>query len=191
MREHGVLNRLMLVYEAAISPPASAVESIHEVIHRAASLVRGFIEDYHGMLEEKFVFPEFERHREHGALVATLRHQHRVGRVLTGVILEHATEAGLANAVTRAVLTRACHDFIRMFRAHEAWEDAELFPAFRRLLPVPRLLELGEQFEDIEHRTFGKEGYADIVRQVAQLEHHAGIDHLDRFTAQEHAPASP
>ena len=191
MREHGVLNRLMLVYEATTSPPASSIESIHQVIHRAASLVRSFIEDYHGMLEENFVFPEFERRRKHGALVTTLRHQHRVGRSLTGVILEHATEAGLANANTRAELTRACHDFIRMFRAHEAWEDTELFPAFRRLVPVPRLLELGHQFEEIERRTFGEEGYAEIVRQVAQLEHHAGIDHLERFTAREPAPAFP
>jgi len=66
MREHGVLNRLLLVYEAALSPPASGLETIHEVLHGTASLIRSFIEDYHGLLEERFIFPEFDRNRAPG-----------------------------------------------------------------------------------------------------------------------------
>lgn len=79
MREHGVLNRLMLVYEAALAPPGLARENIHEVLHGTASLIRSFIEDYHGMLEEKFLFPEFDRQHMLTGLVKTLREQHRVG----------------------------------------------------------------------------------------------------------------
>ena len=190
MREHGVLNRLMLVYEAAFAPPASALENIHEVLHGAASLVRSFIEDYHGMLEEKFLFPEFDRQRTLTSLVQSLREQHRVGRMLTGVVLRKATADGLANDATRTEVMRACRDFIRMFRAHEAWEDTELFPAFRGLVSPARLLELGEQFEEIEHRTFGKDGFADTVRKVVQLEHHVGIQSLDAYTPGEPAQVS-
>lgn len=190
MREHGVLNRLMLVYEAALAPPASALESIHEVLHEAASLIRSFIEDYHGMLEEKFLFPEFDRQRTLTNLVNTLREQHRVGRMLTGVVLRHATADGLANDATRAEVTRACRDFVRMFRAHEAWEDTELFPAFRDLVSPARLAELGEQFEEIEHRTFGKDGFADTVKKVVRLEHHVGIQGLDAYTPGEPAQVS-
>lgn len=191
MREHGVLNRLMLVYEAAMSPPASKLESIHEVFHETASLIRSFIEDYHGMLEEKFLFPEFDRHREHAKLVQTLREQHRVGRSLTGVVLRHATADGLTDEVTRADVTRACRDFIRMFRAHEAWEDTELFPAFRRLVSPARLVELGEQFEEIEHRKFGRDGFAKTVQQVERLEHHVGIQGLDMYTPRKQVEDSP
>lgn len=187
MREHGVLNRLMLVYEAALAPPASTLDSFHEVIHEAASLIRSFIEDYHGMLEEKFLFPEFDRQRTLTGLLKTLREQHRVGRMLTGVILRNATADGLADDATRAEVTRACRDFVRMFRAHEAWEDTELFPAFRGLVSPARLAELGEQFEEIEHRTFGKHGFADTVKKVVQLEHHVGIQSLDAYTPR--APA--
>ena len=190
MREHGVLNRLMLVYEAALAPPASALESIHEVLHEAASLIRSFIEDYHGMLEEKFLFPEFDRQRTLTNLVNTLREQHRVGRMLTNAILRHATADGLANDATRAEVTRACRDFVRMFRAHEAWEDTELFPAFRGLVSPTRLAELSEQFEDIEHRTFGKEGFEDTVKKVVQLEHHVGIQSLEAYTPREPAQVS-
>lgn len=191
MREHGVLNRLMLVYEAALTPSVSALESIHEVLHGTASLIRSFIEDYHGMLEEKFLFPEFDRQRKLTSLVNSLREQHRVGRALTGVVLRNATADGLANEATRSEVTRACRDFVRMFRGHEAWEDTELFPAFRSLVSPARLVELGEQFEEIEHRTFGKDGFADTVKQVVRLEHHVGIQSLDAYTPREPAKASP
>lgn len=45
--------------------------------------------------------------------------------------------------------------------------------------------ELGEQFEEIEHRTFGKDGYADAVKQVVQVEHHVGMQSLDAYTPRE------
>jgi hemerythrin-like domain-containing protein len=191
MREHGVLNRLMLVYEAALAPPESARENIHEVLQGAASLIRSFIEDYHGMLEEKFLFPDFDRQGRLTSLVKTLREQHRVGRMLTGVILRQATADGLADDATRAEVTRACRDFVRMFRAHEAWEDTELFPAFRGLVSPARLAELGEQFEEIEHRTFGKDGFADTVRKVVQMEHRVGIQGPDAYTPRKPAEVSP
>lgn len=191
MREHGVLNRLMLVYEAALAPQGLALDSIHEVVHGTASLIRSFIEDYHGMLEEKFLFPEFERQRKLTSLVKSLREQHRVGRSLTGIILRNATADGLASDITRNELTRATRDFVRMFRAHEAWEDTELFPAFRSLVSPAGLVELGEQFEEIEHRTFGKDGFADTVKQVVRLEHHVGIHGLDAYTPAEPTKASP
>lgn len=162
MREHGVLNRLMLVYEAEMSSPASKLKSIHEVFHETASLIRSFIEDYHGMLEEKFLFPEFDGHREHAKLVQTLREQHRVGRALTGVVLRHATAGGLADDATRADVTRACQDFIHMFRAHEAWEDTVLFPAFRGR-PAGRfwgLMAAGQ-------RRWGRSGGGYLVRVVS------------------------
>lgn len=191
MREHGVLNRLMLVYEAALMLPEGEWDGLHEVLHGAASLVRSFIEDYHGMLEERFLFPEFDRQRQCVDLVRTLRAQHRIGRALTGVILRHATADGLADGATRAQVTRACREFVHMFRAHEAWEDTELFPVFRGLVTPARLKELGEEFEDIEHRRFGKNGFQETVQQVERLERRVGIDSLEVFTPPEHVETSP
>lgn len=91
----------------------------------------------------------------------------------------------------RADLTRACRDFIHMFRAHEAWDDTELFPAFRLLVSPAQLQELGEQFEEIEHRKFGKDGFADTVRQVARLEKQVSITGLDLYTAPERIGETP
>src|SRR5690349_11549786 len=59
MREHGVLNRILLVYEEAIRRLRKKEDVPAEVFRKPAELVRKFVEDYHEKLEEKFIFPQF------------------------------------------------------------------------------------------------------------------------------------
>src|SRR5690348_4521367 len=59
MREHGVLNRVLLVYEEGLRRLAAKEEVPPKVFQVTATLVRKFVEDYHERLEEKFIFPEF------------------------------------------------------------------------------------------------------------------------------------
>ena len=177
MREHGVLNRILLVYDdvarridARAPVPAAPLEA-------AAGIVRRFVEDYHEHLEEEFLFPRLEHVPELGDLVAVLRTQHQRGRVLTGDIL------GLASAPRdRRRLKRALAVFVRMYRPHEAREDTVLFPAFHRIVPPHEYAELGERFEDEEHRRFGARGFEGIVDEVGQIERELGIFDLDSFT---------
>jgi hypothetical protein len=42
--------------------------------------------------------------------------------------------------------------------------------------------EVGDRFEEIEHKTFGKDGFEDAVDQVAAIERAFGLD-LGQFTA--------
>jgi hypothetical protein len=42
--------------------------------------------------------------------------------------------------------------------------------------------ELGDQFEDEEHKRFGERGFENTVAEVAQLEGALGIHDLARFT---------
>jgi len=72
--------------------------------------------------------------------------------------------------------------YIRMYAPHEAREDTELFPAFRKLVGSDEFERLGSQFEEIEERRLGKEGFKRIVNQVAQLEKSLGIYDLSQFT---------
>jgi len=78
-----------------------------------------------------------------------------------------------------------------MFRAHEAWADTDLFPAFRRLVSPARLQDLGEECEEIEHRTFGTDGFSETVRQVVRLKKHVRIQSLDTFAAATRERATP
>ena len=59
MREHGVLDRLLLVYEAGLRKFAANEDFDPAIIANAAEIVRDFIENYHEKSEEEAVFPRF------------------------------------------------------------------------------------------------------------------------------------
>jgi hemerythrin-like domain-containing protein len=182
MREHGVLNRVLLVYEEALRRLGAREDVPPDVFHKTATLVRKFVEDYHERLEEKFIFPELEKRKKLPELTAVLRKQHQAGRVVTDVILRQAAPARFRTAEGRTELIQATRAFIRMYRPHEAREDTVLFPAVHKIVPAKRLDELGEQFEKEEDRLFGDEGFEKTVDQVAGIEKQLGIYDLNLFT---------
>src|SRR5439155_5516738 len=158
MREHGVLNRVLLIYEEGLRRLRAKEEVTPEVFHRSATLVRKFVEDYHEKLEENFIFPEFEKQKKLVDLVKLLRDQHQAGRRVTDVILRNAVADRFRKDAARQELVQSCMAFIRMSRPHEAREDTVLFPALHKIVPAKKLKELGEQFEKEEDRLFGEEG---------------------------------
>ena len=149
---------------------------------KAARLLRRFIEDYHERLEEKFIFPAFEKKRQQADLVKVLRAQHDAGRRLTDVILREASADHFKKDRGRDALTAACTAFIRMYRPHEAREDTVLFPAFRRIVSRNEYDSLGEQFENKEHELFGEDGFEKFVDEVAGLEKALNLYELSSFT---------
>src|SRR3954469_10079645 len=90
MRGHGVLNRILLIYEEGLRRLRAKEEVTPGVFHKPATLVRKFVEDYHEKLEEKFIFPEFEKAKKLADLVKLLKEQHEAGRKVTDLILRHA-----------------------------------------------------------------------------------------------------
>ena len=128
MREHGVLNRVLLIYEAGLRRIHMKQEIPPEVFRTTATLVRKFVEDYHEQLEEKFIFPAFEKAQKLDDLVKVLKKQHEAGRQLTAVILREAADDRFKKDEGRKAVVAACEAFIRMYRPHEAREDTVLFP---------------------------------------------------------------
>ncbi|HKB37617.1 MAG TPA: hemerythrin domain-containing protein [Gemmataceae bacterium] len=182
MREHGVLNRILLIYEDGLRRLRDKEDVTPDVFHKPATLVRKFVEDYHEKLEERFIFPEFEKQKKLLGLVKVLREQHEAGRRVTDVILRNAAADQFGKQDARKELVLACGAFIRMYRPHEAREDTVLFPALHKIVPAQRLKELGEQFEKEEDRLLGEEGFEKVVDQVAAVEKQLGIHDLARFT---------
>src|SRR5258708_39669230 len=76
MREHGVLERLLLIYETCAATIAGD-QTPPAVLAKAARLARRFIEDYHERLEEEHLFPRFEKAARQVELVRVLREQHQ------------------------------------------------------------------------------------------------------------------
>ena len=182
MREHGVLDRILLIYEEGLRRLGSKKEVPGEVFHTCTSLVRKFVEDYHEKLEEKFIFPEFEKRNKLVELVKTLRTQHEAGRDLTDVILRNSEADRFGNEESRRGLAQACGAFLRMYRPHKAREDTVLFPVLHTLVTSKQLSDLGEDFEKEEDRLFGEGGFEKTVDQVAGIEKRLGIYDLSQFT---------
>ena len=181
MREHGVLRRLLLVYEEAIRRLRSSDAAVVDVIGGAANIVRRFVEGYHEKLEEDFVFPKLEKAGKLVELTQVLRVQHAAGRKVTGAILE-ATKQKSLGPEGRQSLTTNLQAFIHMYAPHAAWEDTELFPAFRQLYTEAELDRLGDRFESQEHKLLGGGGFEGSLKEVGDLEKALGIHDLSKFT---------
>src|SRR5216117_4096322 len=87
MREHGVLDRVLLVYEAVIRRFGAGEDFDPAILTDSATIVRDFIENYHEKSEENHVFPRFKKARQMVPLVDTLLAQHQAGRRVTEVVL--------------------------------------------------------------------------------------------------------
>ena len=182
MREHGVLARVLLIYDESLGRLGSPRELDPVVLNSSAGIVRRFIEDYHEKLEERELFPRFEKAHVLVDLVGVLRVQHQAGRDITDRIRRLSTPATLKAAEERQKLGDALRAFIRMYRPHAAREDTVLFPAFRRVVSPTEFAALGEAFEKEEHKLFGEDGFGKVVAEIAGLEARIGIADLSRFT---------
>lgn len=177
MQEHGVLERILLIYDESARRIEHNEQLDLAVVTSAAGIVRRFVEDYHEELEEQFVFPRLQKARREVDLVTVLLQQHQRGRQVTDDIVRRAVSAPTPE------LAQVLRNFARMYRPHVAREDTVLFPAFRDVVGRSGYRELGEQFEDKEHELFGEKGFENAVAEVARLETALGIGDLARFTA--------
>ncbi len=182
MREHGVLNRILLIYQEGIRRIDAHQELPPDPVRNSAQIIRSFIEDYHEKLEENYLFPRFERAGKLVDLTTVLRAQHQAGRILTDQVTHLATAASLKDSSLAAGLQEAMRQFVRMYAPHEAREDTVLFPALRTIVSKNEFDALGEDFERKEHQLFGEDGFAKVVDRVASIERALGIHDLAQFT---------
>ncbi len=182
MRDHGVIRRAIVIYrEAAVRLRAKSAEVPAAALQKTAQLLRKFAGDYHEKkLEETHVFPALKRAGgPAAAYLDVLVAQHDRAREINDYIA--AAGAKITAANTEAV-ARALESFARMYEEHAAIEDTVLFPAWKKSMSAKQLDEMGELFEDIEHKTLGKSGFDDAVDEIAAIERAFRLD-LAWFTA--------
>jgi hemerythrin-like domain-containing protein len=184
MREHGIIRRALLVYAEAARRARQAPKSLPLAqLGETATLFRSFAEDYHERaLEEVHIFPVV---RKLAAPVANLPDvllaQHRRGREITDYLQRLTAKTTLGADADRLAL--ALEGFVRMYEPHAAREDTELFPAWKAAQGPQDYAEMGEQFEEIEHRTFGDDGFDDALERIARIEAEFGLADLSAMTA--------
>ena len=181
MREHGLLNRVLLIYDEAIRRLTSGEDLPIAAVAGGADTIRKFIEEYHEKLEEDHIFPRFKNAGALATLADVLHQQHDAGRKLTDRIIELA-KGTPKSADDRRTLADLLRRFNYMYRPHEAREDTVLFPALRSVVSPHEYDALGEDFEKKEHEMFGEDGFERMVATVASYESMLGIDDLAKFT---------
>lgn len=181
MQEHGLLNRVLLIYDTCRLHLVNHQAFPKEALADAAGIIRTFVEDYHEKQEENYLFPRFKKANQLTALVDTLLAQHNAGRVITDKVLQLTRQSSFTDTENQQ-LVKLLTDFNTMYRPHESREDTVLFPAFRKIVSRHEYDSLGEEFEKNEQKLFGKGGFETMVDKVAAIEKSLGIYDLAQFT---------
>jgi hemerythrin-like domain-containing protein len=182
MQEHGrLLNRVLLIYDTCWMHLINKEAFPKEAILNSANIIRTLVEDYHEKQEENYLFPRFQKANQFTDLVNILLKQHQVGRRLTDHIMQ-LSKSQTATATENQKLIQLLTSFNTMYRPHEAREDTVLFPAFRKLVSKNEYDSLGEEFENNEHKLFGRDGFETMVSKVEAIEKSLNIYELSQFT---------
>jgi len=176
MQEHGVLDRVLLIYDEVAAQLEGGRRVEMALVKRAGDVIRRFVEDYHEKQEEDFVFPRLEKAGKEVELVAILKDQHAKGRAVTDAILSTAAAGDAAK------LPALLRSYTRMYRPHTSREETIVFPAFRSTLDEDGYHELGEKLEQREHEKFGEGGFEKVVAEVGEIEAALGLQDLRQFT---------
>ncbi len=184
MREHGVIRRALLVYYELVPrlrKNAAAVDPAG--LRKTARLFRTFGEDYHErMLEEEHIFPLVRKSKGKAASYPDiLTAQHNRGREVTDYVIG-VTDAQRIASNQAEPLARTLESFVLMYENHAAREDTIVFPAWTENFTNKQLDEISDQFEDIEHKMFGKDGFEDAEKTISDIETAYGLADLTQFT---------
>jgi hemerythrin-like domain-containing protein len=181
MEEHGVLKRVLLIYQEASDRIVAGQATPIAQIHEGALVIHDFIEGFHEALEEGYIFPQLTRAGLLVSTVDTLYVQHARGRSITQFLLSQTT----GNQTDSAQTAGALDAFVRMYQPHEAREDTVIFPTYRSIHSATQLNELATTFQSLERQQFGHNGFNYFVSKVAEIEMSLGIYDLNQFTAEQ------
>jgi hemerythrin-like domain-containing protein len=154
MREHGVIRRSFLIYDALAARLESGESISLNQLRGTAELFRHFGEQYHEHSEEIEVFPVLRKAGKHAHMVQILLDQHKRGRQITDYLLA-VSKSGSLTTDQKQVLAKQLRNFSRMYANHAAREDTIIFPALREVLGPKGIDELGDRFEAEEKRILG------------------------------------
>jgi hemerythrin-like domain-containing protein len=152
-------------------------------LRKTAQLFRTFGEDYHEhMLEEQHIFPIVRKMKGEAAKYPdVLTAQHQRGREITDYILAVTNAPHIASQHAEP-LARVFEGMVRMYENHAAREDTIVFPAWKTNFSNNQLDEISDQFEEIEHKIFGRDGFENAEKTIAGIEASFGFAGISQFT---------
>lgn len=185
MREHGIIRRALFIYMESARRARNNSSTIPLAsLLGTARLFREFAEDYHERgLEETHIFPVVRKLKSPVAqLPDVLLAQHQRGREITDYIQRIAGGGTLSSGEAER-FAATLESFVAMYGPHAAHEDTVLLPAWKVALGAHGYEEMGEQFEALEHKMLGRDGFDDALARIARIEQAFGLSDLSAVTA--------
>ena len=178
MKEHGILNRLLLIYEKFIDMINNNNQINFKLLYASVLIIRRFIEDYHEKTEEKYVFPKV-RHINPN-LIDELIKQHRESHKITDKLISICQNPN-ENKNQEEIKT-LLELFVYMYRYHETREDTEVFVWFKKSMNKKEYEEMSIFFEKEEEEILGEDGFDKILYEVKFIEKKLNIYDISKIT---------
>ena len=188
MKEHGVVERLLLIYQRILEKAITGQEIDIEAIHHVSEIVRDYVVNHHEKDEEEFIFPKFREANYIVEIVDTLERQHDVTEELNGQIMDLSAKGQDISQDELVRLLDHCGMFINMYLPHISRENTILFPAFFDIVSGDYIRDIKEKMEDEEDIKLGETGFRGLVGRVSEIEKQVGCHDLAQYTADLSAP---
>ncbi len=184
MKEHGAVERILLIYQRMIEMAITGQEIDVSVIRRASKMVDEYVASHHERDEENYVFPKFREANYIVDLVDTLERQHDVARELNAQVMELSSKGAEISQDEAVRLLDLCGMFINMYLPHISRENTILFPVFFDIVSADYVNDIKEKMEGEEEKVLGETGFRGLMGRISELEKEIGIHELSRYTAQ-------
>jgi hemerythrin-like domain-containing protein len=182
MLEHGLAERVMLVYERLIKEWKSGEEADLALIGRTARIARSCLSGCHERNEERLLFPLFREEAYLAEIVDALERQHEAGREVTDKILDLSTPGRIKDPTHMNILMTLCRSYIFMYRPHLSRENSELFPRLSAIASRRAIGEIGEKMAIATRDALGEPGFAGPLRDLAEIERSLEIHDVGGYT---------
>ena len=183
MQEHGVLGRLLLIYEELARRFEKGDAEPSDCLLQSTNIIVDYIQGHHERVEELMIFPALRHAGVLSELVSVLVSQHEAGRTVTDAITKRVKAGGLKSRDVRLELAGLMRMFLRMYRPHALREDTVVFPELHRMLSETQYQELSTRIQTLEKAMVHNDDLNDIVKRLDQIEIALGIHDLTSFTA--------
>ena len=178
MFEHGVIERLLLIYDEFVKLIESNENFSQKLIYDTSDIIRLFCENYHEKNEEQYVFPYLKQMGLHTDLVTILQNQHDLGRKVT----DNITELSQKQKPDLEQLAKEMKSYTFMYIPHISRENSVIFRTLAKTMIEKDYKELGEKFEGTEDEHLGANGYNNTLSKVISVEKELGINSLTKFS---------
>lgn len=182
MAEHGLAERIMLIYERSIKDWKSGEEIDLSLINRTARIARSCIAGYHEQKEELYLYPLFREEGYLADMVDALERQHEAGLEATDKIIDLSSPGRIKDETHMNILMTLCRSYLFMYRPHIARENTELFPKLYDIASAGSIGSIAEKMASAATETSGKNGFGNILRDLAEIEQSLGIHDISEYT---------